>query len=65
VAFKPGSDDVRDSPALEVAKVIYRQGARVSVYDPADMDRARQACPELSTRAPLSALRPMRTCSCC
>ena len=47
VAFKPDSDDIRDSPALGVAKAIHDLGARVTVYDPVAMDRARQACPEL------------------
>jgi UDPglucose 6-dehydrogenase len=47
VAFKPGSDDVRDSPALEVAARIRALGARVAVFDPAAMDRARKLHPEL------------------
>jgi UDPglucose 6-dehydrogenase len=46
-AFKPGSDDVRDSPALEVAAAAHDLGARVTVYDPVAMDKARQARPEL------------------
>ncbi len=48
VAFKPDSDDIRDSPALDVAKAIHDSGARVTVYDPAAMDKARQAHPELA-----------------
>jgi UDPglucose 6-dehydrogenase len=47
VAFKPGSDDVRDSPALEVAARVRALGARVAVFDPAAMDRARQVHPGL------------------
>jgi nucleotide sugar dehydrogenase len=47
VSFKPDSDDIRDSPALEVAATIRGLGAKVTVYDPAAMDRARQAHPEL------------------
>lgn len=47
LAFKPGSDDIRDSPALEVAVTIRRLGARVTGYDPEALDRARQAHPEL------------------
>jgi len=46
-AFKPGSDDVRDSPALDVAQILHGMGAEVTVYDPAAMDNAREACPEL------------------
>ncbi len=51
IAFKPDSDDIRDSPALGVAKAIHDLGARVTVYDPVAMDRARQACPELNYAA--------------
>src|SRR5262249_39386883 len=47
LAFKPGSDDIRDSPALEVAARIRALGARVAAFDPAAMDRARRAHPDL------------------
>jgi UDPglucose 6-dehydrogenase len=46
-SFKPGSDDIRDSPALDVAASVHGLGARVTVYDPAAMDRARRQHPEL------------------
>ncbi len=46
-AFKPGSDDVRDSPALDVAQMLHAMGGRVTVYDPAALDNARKACPQL------------------
>jgi UDPglucose 6-dehydrogenase len=46
-SFKPGSDDIRDSPALDVAGTVHGLGARVTVYDPAAMDRARQIHREL------------------
>jgi UDPglucose 6-dehydrogenase len=47
-AFKPGSDDVRDSPALDVAKILHGYGAEVTVYDPQALANARKVCPELS-----------------
>ena len=47
IAFKPGSDDIRDSPALEVATAIHALGARVRVYDPVAMPKARQSQPQL------------------
>ncbi len=47
VAFKPDSDDIRDSPALAVAKAVHGLGARVTVYDPVAMSKAREVCPEL------------------
>jgi UDPglucose 6-dehydrogenase len=46
-AFKPGSDDVRDSPALDVASILHGMGARVTVYDPAALANARRAQPQL------------------
>jgi UDPglucose 6-dehydrogenase len=48
VAFKPDSDDVRDSPALDVAATIRDLDAAVTVYDPAALANARRAYPELS-----------------
>jgi UDPglucose 6-dehydrogenase len=47
LAFKPDSDDLRDSPALDVALTAARMGAKVTVYDPVAMDRARQLHPQL------------------
>jgi UDPglucose 6-dehydrogenase len=46
-AFKPRSDDVRDSPALAVADAVRRQGAQVRVHDPEALDNARAAYPAL------------------
>jgi UDPglucose 6-dehydrogenase len=47
IAFKPNSDDVRDSPALDVASTIQRAGAAVRVYDPAAMANAMRLRPTL------------------
>jgi len=46
-AFKPDSDDVRDSPALDVAATIHASGATVRVYDPKAMGNARVRFPLL------------------
>jgi UDPglucose 6-dehydrogenase len=46
-AFKPDSDDVRDSPALDVASTIHSSGATVRVYDPKAMPNARVRFPLL------------------
>ncbi|SER73258.1 UDPglucose 6-dehydrogenase [Streptomyces sp. yr375] len=45
--FKPDSDDVRDSPALNVAGQIHLQGGQVTVYDPKGMENARRVFPTL------------------
>jgi len=47
-AFKPDSDDVRDSPALNVAGQIQLQGATVNVFDPQAMDNSRALFPTLN-----------------
>ena len=47
-AFKPNSDDVRDSPALNVAASILLQGAQVTVYDPKANDNAAKLFPTLA-----------------
>jgi UDPglucose 6-dehydrogenase len=47
-AFKPDSDDIRDSPALSVAAQMQLQGAHVVVTDPQAVDNARRAYPGLA-----------------
>lgn len=46
-AFKPNSDDVRDAPALDVARMLYLEGATVTVYDPEANRNAHRAYPDL------------------
>jgi UDPglucose 6-dehydrogenase len=46
-AFKPDTDDVRDSPALNVAAQLQLRGAVVSVYDPQANKKAAQVFPTL------------------
>ena len=48
LAFKPNSDDVRDSPALNVAAQMTLQGASVVVTDPQALDNAQRAWPDLA-----------------
>ncbi|BBX64768.1 UDP-glucose 6-dehydrogenase UdgA [Mycobacterium saskatchewanense] len=47
-AFKPESDDVRDSPALNVAGQLQLNGAAVNVYDPKALDNAQRQFPTLN-----------------
>jgi len=46
-AFKPNSDDVRDSPSLDVCERLTRQGAIVSVHDPMALPNAARVKPAL------------------
>jgi len=48
LAFKPDSDDVRDSPALNVAAQLSLQGAAVLCHDPRAIENSRHRFPELS-----------------
>ena len=50
-AFKPDSDDVRDSPALNVAGQLQLQGASVTVYDPKAIENSKAVFPTLSYAA--------------
>ena len=47
-AFKPQSDDVRDSPALWIAGELHRRGHHVVVHDPRAIPTARQRFPDLT-----------------
>jgi UDPglucose 6-dehydrogenase len=47
LAFKPDSDDVRDSPALDVARRLLAAGARVVATDPAARHGAERLVPEI------------------
>lgn len=45
LAFKPNTDDLRDAPAVDIAKRLIERGARVKAHDPVAMDRFRQENP--------------------
>jgi UDPglucose 6-dehydrogenase len=47
-AFKPDSDDLRDSPALSIARTLAAAGASVTVHDPMSLDGVRRVAPELA-----------------
>ncbi len=47
-AFKPDSDDVRDSPALDIAEQIAAAGAVVTVHDPKALGNAKRRSPQLT-----------------
>jgi UDPglucose 6-dehydrogenase len=41
LAFKDGTDDVRESPAIQIVQSLLREGCAVTAYDPAAMEQAR------------------------
>ena len=46
VAFKPGTDDIREAPSLVLIEQLIAAGARVRAYDPMAMDNARRSWPK-------------------
>ena len=47
LAFKPNTDDLREAPSLDIARVLLAAGAHVRAYDPAAMEGARVRLPEV------------------
>lgn len=48
LAFKPNTDDIRFAPAIELIRRFLSEGAQISAYDPAAMDRAREVFPQIN-----------------
>ena len=47
LAFKPNTDDLREAPSLDIAKVLLAAGASVRAYDPAAIERSRLLLPDV------------------
>lgn len=47
LAFKPNTDDIREAPALTVARTLINQGATVRGYDPVAMDNVSEEMPDI------------------
>jgi UDPglucose 6-dehydrogenase len=45
LAFKGGTDDIRESPALFLVQALIQEGSKVTAYDPAAMERVREVVP--------------------
>ena len=45
LAFKGGTDDVRESPALFLVQTLLQEGSKITAYDPAAMERAQATLP--------------------
>ena len=46
-AFKPGTDDLRESPALHLARALMDEGAKVRIYDPIALDQVKAILPDV------------------
>jgi len=51
LAFKPNTDDMREAPSLDIARVLLALGVQVRAYDPAAVEKARGILPEIDYKA--------------
>jgi UDPglucose 6-dehydrogenase len=49
-SFKPNTDDLRDAPALDIARLLMQRGANVRAHDPVALENARRLYPDLDVR---------------
>jgi UDPglucose 6-dehydrogenase len=47
LAFKPGTDDMRESPSIPIVRALHDAGAEISAFDPIALDEARKTFPEI------------------
>jgi UDPglucose 6-dehydrogenase len=47
LSFKPNTNDIRESPSIAIIKKLLEEGAKVRAFDPAAMEEARKALPEI------------------
>lgn len=47
LSFKPETDDMRESPAIDIIKEIQARGAKVRAYDPVAMEEAKHCLPDI------------------
>jgi UDPglucose 6-dehydrogenase len=47
LSFKPETDDMRESPAIDIIKEIQARGARVKAFDPVAMEEAKHCLPDI------------------
>lgn len=52
LAYKRGTDDVRESPAIDVIELLLKEGCQVAAFDPAGMERAKEVLGERIAYAP-------------
>jgi UDPglucose 6-dehydrogenase len=52
LAFKPGTDDVRESRAIRVVEILMQKGARVKTYDPLAAENFKKLFPQIEYTSP-------------
>jgi UDPglucose 6-dehydrogenase len=48
LAFKQNTDDIRKSPAVDIIKLLLKEGARIRCFDPLAMDNTKKILPNLT-----------------
>ena len=48
IAFKPGTDDIREAPSISIMRILSDNGANIKAYDPEAMENAKKLHPDLS-----------------
>jgi UDPglucose 6-dehydrogenase len=63
LAFKGGTDDIRESPALEIIRMLLDAGATICAHDPAAIERAKLEMPPHANacNTPTIPMRPRTT----
>ena len=62
LAFKPDTDDLREAPALDIARKLIERGARVKAHDPVAMSRFLQEYPDLDVTLCATAEEVLQDC---
>src|SRR3984893_15553677 len=62
LAFKPDTDDLREAPALAIARKLIERGARVKAHDPVAMSRFLQEYPDLDVTLCATAEEALQDC---
>jgi len=48
LTFKPNTDDIRESPAINIIRSLIKKGASISAFDPAGMEASKQVLNEVN-----------------
>jgi len=48
LAFKQNTDDIRESPSIDIIKILLKEGAKIKCFDPMAMDNAKEVLPDIT-----------------
>lgn len=47
LAFRPGTDDIREAPSIDIACMLHERGAKLRLFDPVAMEKAASCSPQM------------------